>query len=191
MTTRLERRALPELADLYPDDEDERMRLILEGAYRRMLRDMHAIVGTAFDLDPATFRLPDAVTEQFLTHAQFAGTQISETTQARLREILIEGQRNGDSTQDIIERVEKLYEQTWKARPETIVRTEIGEAQRLAAIDRYTASGLIDRVKIRDGDKDEPCKSRNGTTVPLDQAPTLAHPKCTLLLVGLLREGTV
>jgi hypothetical protein len=84
---------------------------------------------------------------------------------------------------------------TWKNRPFTIASTEIAEAQRLAAINRYAASGVVDRVKISDAtrgkDHTATCLARAGTTVPLDEAPPLDHPNCSLVLIPVLREGVI
>lgn len=178
--------------ELIGDDEERRLHLILEALYRRALQDVHVTVMDSLDLDPLTFRLPDEAARAWAErHAAKRVTMISETTRAALREVIADGIAEGQSTYAIMRAIEQLYLTTWPNRPEVIARTEIGEAQRLAAIDRYAATGLVDRVRIRDGDDDEPCASRNGTTVPLGDAPTLAHPQCTLILVPILREGVI
>lgn len=185
----IERRAaLPDPGELIDQEEELRLGFILEAAYRRALADVHAIVAAALDLDPATFRVDDAATRALLDEAATRVVGISETTRQGIADVLRRGQEAGLPTPDIADQIERLFTQTWSGRAETIARTEIAEAQRLSAIDRYTASGLVDRVLIIDGEDDEPCKSRNGTTVPLAAAPGLAHPRCTLVLAPLLRE---
>lgn len=187
MQPRLALKAPPDAAELMPEDEDARLRFILDATYRRVLLEMHNLVADALELDPASFRLDDASTTAILQHAAQRVTGINATTRAALQDLLAAANRDGLSTAEIIEQIDHLYMVTWKSRSETIARTEIGEAQRVSAIDRYTASGLVDRLKIRDGDEDEPCASRNGTTVPLDSNPQLAHPNCTLILIPVLR----
>lgn len=187
----LERRAL-RVEDIYPDEEDQRLQLILQSAYRRVLRDLHAIVGEAFDLDPTDFRLPDATAQAWAAeHAAAQVTAISSTTRDALRTLIAESIADGRSTAEVIQGVEDLYLTQWRNRPEVIARTEVGTAQLASAEDRYRASGLVDRVKIRDGDQDEPCASQNGTTVPLGEQGGLNHPQCTKFIIPLLREGVV
>lgn len=170
------------VGDLYDrDGEERRLLFILDALYRRILTETHLLVTAALDLDPDEFRLPDGATEALLREAATRVVLISEATRAAIAERLAAGQAAGDSTAALVARLSGLYEETWPHRSETIVRTEIGAALLLAALDRYRATGLVDRVKLRDGDGDEPCASRNGTTVAIEDAPGLAHPNC---LVG-------
>lgn len=183
---------MPDPSDLINEDEERRLAMILEALYAKVLRDMHVIVTDSLDLDPMSFRLPDAEARDWAArHAAARVTMISETTRAALRDVIANGIEEGKSTYEIMQDIESLYLNTWPNRPEVIARTEVGQAQREAAINRYAATGLVDRVTIRDGDDDEPCASRNGTTVPLGAAPQLAHPQCTLILIPVLREGVI
>jgi len=177
--------------DLYTPEDEARLRVILDHAYVTMLRTMHLLTLDYYAdrLDPRAFRLDDPATRAMLAQAGQRVTMISETTRQSLAALLAEGQARGDTTAMIADSIAHLFEVTWANRAEVVARTEIGEAQRLSAIDRYTATGLVDRVFIIDGEDDSPCQERNGTTVPLDKAPQLAHPQCTLTLVPVLREG--
>jgi hypothetical protein len=182
-------KALPKADDLFPEEEDAALQAVIERAYRRILIEMHHLVADALPIDPARFRLDDAATRAILEHAATRVVGISETTRQAIAEQLVAGQAAGLSTTEIMANIEHLFSVTWARRAETVARTEIAEAQRVSAIDRYTASGLVDRVTIRDGEDDEPCAGRNGTTVPIGRAPELAHPNCTLILIPVLREG--
>jgi len=166
--------------DLLPEEEETRLRFILDSTYQRVLLEMHHLVADAFELDPASFRLTDEATNAILEQAAQRVIGITETTRNAIRDILVAGQRDGLSTYEIAQHIEHLFTKTWASRGETIARTEIGEAQRLSAIDRYRATGLVDYVRIRDGDEDEPCASRNGTLASLDNPPQLAHPNCLI-----------
>jgi hypothetical protein len=177
--------------ELLPEDEDTALQLVIEQAYRRVLLEMHHLVADALPIDPSRFRLDDAATRAILEHAATRVVGIGETTRQAIAAKLQEGQAAGLSTFEIAQSIENLFTITWANRAETVSRTEIAEAQRVSAIDRYTASGLVDRVTIRDGEDDEPCASRNGTTVPIGRAPELAHPNCTLVLIPVLREGVI
>lgn len=181
--------------DLVPEEEERRLQIILDAAYRRVLIEMHFLVQDSLPVDPLTFRLADEATEALLQHAATRVVGITETTRQAVAAKLVAGQAAGLTTQEIADSIDHLFSVTWKNRAEMIASTEIGEAQRLAAIDRYTATGLVDRVKISDAtrgtDHTATCLARAGTTVPLDEAPQLDHPRCSLVLIPLLREGVV
>ena len=189
--TALATKALPTADDLVPPEEEARLQFIIEAAYRRVLLEMHHLTRDALQLDPAAFRLDDASTTALLEQAATRVVGITETTRQAIAEVLHQGQAEGLSTQEIADSLSHLLTVTWKNRPETISATEIAEAQRLSAIDRYTATGLVDRVKITDAHRGtqhtETCLARNGTTVPLDDAPQLDHPLCSLVLIPVLR----
>lgn len=181
--------------DLVPDDEETRLQFIMDAVYRRVLLELHFLVQDSLPVDPATFRLADEATTALLEHAATRVVGITETTRQAIAAKLAAGQAAGLTTQEIADSIAHLFDITWKNRPEMIASTEIGEAQRLAAIDRYTATGLVDRVKISDAtrgtDHTATCLARAGTTVPLDQAPQLDHPRCSLVLIPVLREGVI
>jgi hypothetical protein len=196
MFQHLERRAL-RVEDIYDEaDETRRLSLILESAYLRALRDIHLIVTEAFDLDPAEFRLPDdAARDWAAKQAAARVTMISQTTRDALRELIADSIEDGRSTAEVIEAIERLFTETWKGRAEMVATSEITEAQRLGSLDRYTASGLVDRIKISDANRGtnhtDVCLARNGTTVPIDEAPAMDHPNCSILYIPVLREGVI
>ena len=181
--------------ELVPEEEETRLLFILEAEYRRLLLEMHHLTRDALEADPSAFRLDDASTRAMLNHAAERVVMITESTRDQIRAVLIAGQAEGLSTQEIADKISHLLTVTWKSRPEMIAATEIGEAQRLSALDRYAASGMVDRVKISDANRgtnhDEVCLARNGTVVPLAQAPTLHHPHCSLVLIPVLRGEKV
>lgn len=191
MSAQHERKTLPDPHDLINDDEELRLGYILDALYRRVLAETHALVTAAFDLDPATFRLPDEAATELLAEAATRDLLISETTREQIAAKLQEGHAAGLTTHELAESIDAMFAKHINGRAETVARTEVAHAQIRSAVNRYKATGLVDRVRITDGENDEPCKSRNGTTVPLDEAPDLAHPRCTLLIVPVLREGVV
>jgi hypothetical protein len=181
--------------DLVPDDEETRLQFILDAVYRRVLVELHFLVQDSLPINPATFRLADEATTAILEHAATRVVGITETTRQAVAAKLAAGQAAGLTTQEIADSIEHLFQVTWRNRPEMIASTEIVEAQRVASIDRYKATGLVDRVKISDAtrgtDHTETCLARAGTVVPLDEAPPLNHPRCSLVLIPLLREGVI
>jgi hypothetical protein len=177
-------------------DEQQRLLAILELAYLRMLKAVNAVVAQSFDLEQ--FSIDDPATRRFLHKAATRVVRIDETTRLAIAAALQVGQARGYTNWQIAHGVpadgfpgiDGLFKETWKNRALTVARTELQQAQRDAAVERYHASGLVDRVKIIDGCQwDKPCCDRNGKIVPLEHAPTLNHPNCTLVLVPLLRMG--
>lgn len=185
------------IREIYDQDaEQDLLAEILEARYERMLRALHAIVATAFP-EIESFRLEDGATNRILIEAAHRVVRIDEATRLAIVEQLRLGQALGLSTWEIANGkpdigyrgIEGLYQETWRGRAETIARTELQHAQLVSAVDRYRATGIVDRVELVDGDDDSVCKARNGKTVTLEQVPPLAHPNCTLTVVPVLREG--
>jgi hypothetical protein len=187
---------MPDIEDIYDADaEQAQLFVLLSARYRTLLKTIHEAVREEYDLDPDTFRLDDPSVRRVLEDCAERVVRIDETTREAIRETLQEGQRRGYSLyqmangvpKDDYRGIEGLFEETWKGRPETVARTEITHAQRTAALDRYAATGLVDRVRIIDGDYDSVCASRNGTVVPLADRPDLAHPNCRMVVSPILR----
>lgn len=176
---------------LIPEEEETRLLFVLEGEYRRLLLEMHHLTRDALEADPSLFRLDDADTRALLNDAAERVVGITETTRQEIARVLAEGQEAGLTTPQIAHSIDQLLTVTWQSRAETIAATEIAEAQRLAAINRYKASGLVDDVRISDANRGTnhtaTCLARNGTTVALDDAPQLDHPNCSLVLIPVLR----
>lgn len=188
-----------DLDAIWPSDaEQARLAAILQPAFVNVLGAVHAVVRSLFrdDIEPGTMILDDPAVNRILADAASRVVRIDESTRAAIAEQLQLGQLRGYSTWQIAHGVpdegyrgiDGLFQETWKGRADTVARTELRHAETVAARDRYVASGVVDRVRLIDGEDDEPCRSRNGTVVPLEQAPGLAHPNCTLVLVPLLRE---
>jgi hypothetical protein len=174
--------------DWYDEDaEQRRLYAILAPRYRGMLAAVHDAVREAYELAADEFRLDDAAVRRVLAEAARQVVRIDARTRATLRERLQDAQRRGLSNRETADAIDDLFTETWKGRPDTIARTELQHAQNVAALDRYAETGLVDRVRIIDGDQDAPCAGRNGTTVPLADRPQLAHPNCTLVVVPVLR----
>lgn len=194
MTARLATKAL-RADDLVPEEDELRLLAALEPMWRRVLLELHFLTQDTLPVNPLDFRLRDESTEALLNEAARRVVGITETTRQAIARKLTDGQRDGLTTQEIADSIESLFTVTWKNRAEMVASTEIGEAQRLAAIDRYTASGVVDRVKISDATRGtqhtETCLARAGKTVPLDEAPPLDHPRCSLVLIPVLREGVI
>jgi hypothetical protein len=184
------------LEDVYDRlEEQRRLARILMPRFLRLLQAWHEMVASVFGLSPEEFRLDDPATRKQLAHAAERVVLIDRSTRQQLRDVLREGQKRGYSAYEIAHGVpadgyggvDGLYLNTWRGRSETIARTEIAEAQRAASLDRYAATGLVDRVQIVESeDTDEPCALRNGRVVPLASKPELLHPNCRMGLIPVV-----
>jgi hypothetical protein len=186
--------------DVYdPEEEQGLLARILFPRYLRMLEAVHQFLQSVFPwLSPDEFRLDDPATRKQLALAAEQVVRIDASTREQLREVLREGQQRGYSDVQVADGVPAegfggirgLYMETWRSRPETIARTEMATAQNAAALDRYGATGLVQRVQIVEHeDTDEPCASRNGKVVPLSERPGLLHPNCRMGLVPIVEDG--
>lgn len=178
-------------------EEQERLAAIMEQRYTAMLRATHEAIRRVFGLDVERFRLTDSALNAILTDAAQRVVRIDEFTRQAIAEQLRLGAELGLSTWEVANGkpeigyhgIEGLYRETWNGRANTIARTELQHAQNESALNRYAATGLVDRVQIVDGDEDEPCASRDGRVVPISAHPSLAHPNCTLNVIPILRES--
>lgn len=192
-----------EADDVYSGEaERELLARILGAYYSAVLAAVHEVVRASFidvpAFDPEQFLLEDSATVRLLSQAGARIVRIDETTRQAIAAQLQTGAQRGYNTWQIAHGVPSedyrgingLFRETWAGRAEMVARTELQNAQRLSAIDRYNATGLVDEVELIDGDEwDAECANRNGKVVPLAQAPGLAHPNCTLVLVPVLRRG--
>lgn len=189
-----------DVEDVYdPEEEQGLLARLLFPRYVRMLEAVHQLLASVFPwLTPDEFRLDDPATRKQLALAAEQVVTIDASTRKQLRDVLREGQHRGYSAFQVAEGVPAegyggirgLYLDTWKGRTETIARTELATAANAAALDRYAATGLVERVQIvENADTDEPCASRNGTVVPLSEKPGLLHPNCRVGLVPIVEDA--
>jgi hypothetical protein len=147
--------------------------------YRRMLTDVHTLAEDGLRI---TFELDAQGTRNFLASAGQNITGINATTLQAVREALLTGQSQGETVEQIAQRLSALPEFD-QVRATLIARTELAQASNLAAVHVYRSSGVVLGIRIIDGeDFDEPCKARNGKILTLDAAlnePPLLHPRCT------------
>jgi hypothetical protein len=192
---------MPDVNDIYDTPEEQRrLAAILEQRYLAMLTAVHAALIRLYGLDAERFVISDSAVNLLLVDAAQRVVRIDETTRQAIAEQLRVGQALGFSNYELAHGradvgyhgIEGLYQETWKGRAETIARTELQHAQNEASLNRYAATGMVDMVKIIDGDEwDLPCAQRNGRIVPISERPQLNHPNCSLVLVPVLREGII
>jgi|SRR5215831_7952864 len=192
---------MPDVNEIYDSqDEQQRLATILEQRYLAMLTAVHAVLIRLYGLDANRYVISDNAVNLMLVDAAQRVARIDENTRQDIAEQLRVGQALGFSNYEMAHGradvgyrgIEGLYEETYRSRSETIARTELQHAQNEASLNRYAATGMVDHVRIIDGDEwDEPCRRRNGKVVPISEHPTLNHPNCTLVVVPVLREGII
>ncbi len=187
------------LEDVYDAKEwQRRLAAVLMPRYVRMLEAWQGLVSSALpQLQAEDFRLDDEATRAILAEAAERVVLIDAATRDAIREQLREGQKRGYSSYEIANGVpgedyrgiDGLFAVTWKGRAETVAFNELAEAQHLAALDRYRATGLVEKVQlVENEDTDEPCASRNGKIVPLSSNPKRLHVNCRLGLVPVVED---
>lgn len=162
-----------------PEAEQTALAALLFPRYERMLTVIHRLVESAFpELHQAGYVLDGAATRRMLALAAERVVQIDGATQR----MVARASEHGPAAVAALYSPERIA-----SRARTIARTELAEAQRAAALDRYRATGLVSRVQIVEtGDTDEPCAARHMATVPVHSDPQLLHPQCLMRLVPVV-----
>lgn len=184
---------------IIPDDEDK-LEDLIKRFYVELAVSSWETANMALGVN-VDFDLRNPAVEKTLQSAGLRVRAISDTTLAKLREALEEGQRLGLSVDQLARGTEDfrgirdIVEETYKNRARTIARTELGEAQNTVTIGRYEESGLVDQVIILDNgfeDSHETCTWIDGQIRPLawtradhSEGPSpdgvknpLQHPNC-------------
>jgi hypothetical protein len=145
---------------------------------RHLLADVEDLVAAELSMQ---FTVDDPQTRVYLREAGRNIVAITETTREAVRAELIAGQQAGEGIEQLARRLRALPAFN-AARGRVVARTELGHAQIEAAYTSYKASGVVQGVRILDGDYDAACATRNGTVLTMEQAasaPRLLHPNCT------------
>ena len=181
------------LEDVYDRlDEQRRLARILMPRFLRLLQAWHEMVASVFGLSAEEFRLDDPATRKQLAHAAERVVLIDQGTRAAPAggapggpaAGLLQPRDRPRGARGRLRGHRRALPEHLEGASETIARTEIAEAQNVASLDRYAATGMVDRVQIVEHeDTDEPCASRNGTVVPLASKPGLLHPNCQMGLI--------
>jgi hypothetical protein len=164
-------------SDLVPEVEVELLSDTLEPLQLDTLDQVVAAVSAELGL---AFGLDDAQTRAYLRAAGANIGGITTTTRTAVQDELIAGQQAGEGIPQLAQRLLGLPAFN-AARATTVARTELGLSQMQASLSSYRASGVVVGVRILDGDYDEACAARNGTTLSLaaaDAGPHLLHPNC-------------
>lgn len=178
--------------DIWNDDEENTALVkTLLPWYDAALEHAQKVAGEVFPINPDNFQLDDPETVRYLRDAGQQIRGINETTRKAIAKALQLGYADRESPSQLRKRLEVLP-QFSRARAQTIARTELGHAMNTAARHVYARSGLVEKIKVYDGDYDAPCSAISGKEFPLDEAhliPTLAHPNCKRAFGPIVSEA--
>lgn len=137
--------------------------------YKSIARDAGTnaglLVGSTFDSNT------DAIRRYFETRSQKASSAINDETDKQLKASLAEGIANGESIQDLIDRVEQVFGAAAGYRAERIARTETIAASTYASISAWDQSGVVDAKEWFTAQDERVClfcNSMDGQIVSLD-----------------------
>jgi HK97 family phage portal protein len=165
--------------DLVPDTEAALLGAELEPLALRLLGMTSRMLSREL---AASFELHDAAVRSYLESAGANVRGITETTREAVSSALVDGHAAGEGVEAVAIRLGRLPAFS-ESRARTIAKTELRHASAEACLASYAASGVVVGVTVRDGDQDQPCATRNGTELTLEQAqaaPRLLHPNCTV-----------
>jgi hypothetical protein len=153
------------------------MKEAFETFYLDMLDETGKIVGPQLGGD---FQLDDLATREYLKSAGAKIPDISNYTLRQLRRQLTAGQELGEGVDELAARIKNLPG-FGQSRARVVARTELGHASNTAAVAQYQGSGVVEAIKVFDGEEHTPCAEVNGKILTLQEAksfPTLGHPNC-------------
>lgn len=171
---------------LDPAEEQERLRSILEPRYLAVLLLTQRLVQQAFarHLSPG---LPSLTAETVRRVRALVAARVSlidGTTRKYLQEAIDRAGWEGVSAR---ETVEHLYQTMWATRANLVASHELFHAANEIALDRYAATGVIDRLRLDESQATDYCKNRHNQVVPIESRPGLAHPACRLKIQPIMK----
>lgn len=182
------KKTLPSAGDLITSDDRKKLEALIKRFFIEIIQlswgtwNYSLGVELAFDLtDPAVTRALKLAGQ----HVQ----EIQSTLLEAMRAALTYGNENGWSIDQLVRGDEAqrglrdIIDETYKNQARAIARSELGQAQNMASVERYRGAGL-EKVEILDGGSDDSapaCQLANGQiwTVDLLEANLLQHPNCT------------
>ena len=141
--------------------EPELLKLVRDAA-RRIVAD----IPFDFTFDPGAERLLAVLKKR----VDFVTGKIDEANYLGLRELMLDGYRQGESAGQIGERIREYAGNKFKSSPETIARTEIVAANNLASLEVYHQAGYAEKkwISSRDTKVRPTHQAAEGQTVPIE-----------------------
>lgn len=179
---------LPDARDLLKPEDGQELEKIIKRYYAEILElswdTWNASLGVTVD-----FALDDPLVAKILRSAGQRVKEINEETLGAVQEALVYGREQGWGVDDLVRGdgtmrgLRDIVAETYKDRARVIARTELGEAQNQATVERYKRAG-VSKVEILDNggsDDDLECQVANGQiwTLAYFNANPLEHPNCT------------
>jgi hypothetical protein len=189
-TPATETKKLPKANDLLTDGDARQLETVVKRFYVELIQLSWDTWNVALGVE-AAFDLSDPAVTAVLASAGTRVKDIHATTLEKLREVLQYGSAQGWSVDQLVRGdpengvpgLRDLIEQTYKNRARTVARTELGNAQNMAAAGRFEQAGVQKVLVLDNGDDDDDsaCKAVNGTVKSLAWAREnpLEHPNCT------------
>jgi hypothetical protein len=173
-----------------PDQATREMQDAYETIYLNVLNENGDLIQPQLG---GNFALDDPATREYLKAAGVKIQDISLHTLRQLRKQLTAGQEAGESVDELAGRIKNLPG-FGAARARVVARTELGHASNTSALALYQESGLVESIRVYDGETHPPCAAVNGKVLTLQEAksfPTLGHPNCVRAFGAIPTAGFV
>lgn len=154
-------------SEFFNEEEEAKLaKAAIFPALEKVVKEEGDEVGSRFGID---FVLSAELENTIDERADFFTKEINSTTFEQLKSRIEAGTDAGENYEQIGERVDDLYEQTWEGRGRTIARTETHYAQQRANLEGYKQGGLETKVWVAtfQNTRDHH-KSMDGQEVPID-----------------------
>lgn len=179
---------LPNARALLKPEDVKELETILKGYYAEILELSWDTWNASLPVQ-VDFMLDDPLVYKILRSAGQRAKDINAETLGAVQDALVYGREQGWGVDDIVRGdanqrgLRDIVAETYKDRARVIARTELGEAQNTATVERYEQAG-VGKVLILDNgssDDDLECQVANGQiwTLAYFAANTLEHPNCT------------
>lgn len=179
---------LPSASDLLNNDDRKKLEALVKRFYVEIIKLSWDTWNYSLGMELA-FDLTDPAVSAALQLAGAHVKEINDTLLSAMKETLTYGNENGWSIDQLVRGDENqrglrdIIDETYKNQSRAIARSELGQAQNAASVERYRSAGL-EKVEILDGgaeDSAPACEYANGKiwTIDLLEANLLQHPNCS------------
>jgi len=116
-------------------------------------------------------------------------TQLEESTKQMVRSTIEASIEAGETYLELQAQLMEQYGFSPK-RAAIIARTESAKCYNIGAVDAWNNSGIVDKVRVSDGDYDEKCQAADGQIWTLEYAKShpIEHPNCVREFFPILKE---
>ena len=155
---------------LYDTDEaTKQLRLKLDPAIKGIYQQAgEAAIASASS--GISFALDNPAARAYLRGRSVQMKSVVESAQTRLRDALAEGMANGETVEELRQRVLQWAEEGKEQYAETVARTETGSSMNQASLDGYTQGGATHKEWLSGGGPNarDWHSAMDGTVIPID-----------------------